>query len=241
MNKNEFLHKLKLELNFYLSSQECRTVIEDYAEYFDSALAEGRSEEEICLQLDDVKKLSKEIIFNGYKKKTLWLRNIANKINCIFDNTLFTKSLTLLPIAIGIALWTQNKGWIFWKFLWIWHNLSSVAPNNITNESILVGQSASGNIAFLTITFISLSFACLIWCKKNVSLYRMFQMPFYIGAFVSFGSMNHLLGSLMEPYLFTQSLLRATIPLFCGLIISVILFITLSWLKRGTKKNDITV
>ena len=238
MTKKEFLHQLKIELSFYLSSQERQAVIEDYAEYFDSALDDGKSEEEICIQLGDVKKLAEEITDNGNKKKFLWIRNIAHKIDFICKNSRLTKIITILPAVIGLMLWIKYKGWIFWSSLGVWANLNTVITDNITGELMYAGQSAMANINFFILAFISLSLTCLVWSNRNFSLSRIFHVPFYIGVCVSLGFVGHLLKSFSEPRLFSQSLLKAVIPLLCGMIISAILFLKLTLVKRNDSKND---
>lgn len=102
--KEEFLRQLELELRFYLSNQECQAVIEDYVEYFDSAMDEGKREEEVCGQLGDVKKLAREIIMSGKATKYARLRDIASKINCAFENTVLANVISLLPLAAGAVL-----------------------------------------------------------------------------------------------------------------------------------------
>ncbi len=230
MTKKDFLHKLKIELGFHLSSQERQAVIEDYEEYFDSALYEGKTEEETCKQLGDIEKLAKEIIGNDNKKKPIWIRNLTHKINDSCHNVYFINIVTILPLIVGLGLWIKYKGWFFWAYL---------LHRKI--ELMYVGPSALGNISFLILAFISLSLACLIWSNRNSSLSRIFQVPFYIGAAVSLGDIGRLLKSLSEPNLFLSSLLRAMIPLLCGIIISIILFFKLTLFQRGGSKNDSTI
>ncbi len=213
MTKENFLYQLELELLFYLSVEDRKSVIEDYSEYFESALDEGTSEDEICKQLGDAKRLAKEIIGNGDSRNSLWFGDLDHKMNCAFKNANFARAITLLPLIIGLAFWIKNRGWIFWRYLWIWGDMNVDKLSKVGDEVSYLGPAAVGNIMLLLFVFISLGSACIIWSSRKSSLSRLFQMPFYVGSCITLSNINGFLRSFAEPPL-SPHLLRAMIPFF---------------------------
>lgn len=62
MTKQQYLSKLRKQLQFRLSNNEIADIISDIAECFDAGAAEGKSEEEICLSLGEPKSAAASLL-----------------------------------------------------------------------------------------------------------------------------------------------------------------------------------
>lgn len=62
MTKQQYLSKLRKQLQFRLSNSEIADIISDIEECFDAGAAEGKSEEEICLSLGEPKSAAASLL-----------------------------------------------------------------------------------------------------------------------------------------------------------------------------------
>ena len=236
MTRKKFLKQLKTELFFHLCPHDRKSVLEDYSEYFDAALEEGKSEEEICRQLGDAKKLAKEIIGIDDKKRLTGFENTVSKLDSLLGNVGFAKAITILPLIIGAVLWISRRGWIFWKHIQVFWNLNADVLNSLGADAMQLGPAATGNIALFMSLFLSLGIACLLWSKRNTTLRRIFEIPLFAGLCVSLGCIYAFLGNMDAPPMLPH-FLKTMIPLLCGAVVSVIIFFVWS---RPARNGEIS-
>lgn len=62
MTRQQYLSKLRKQLQFKLSNSEIADIISDIEECFDAGIAEGKSEEEICLSLGEPKSAAASLL-----------------------------------------------------------------------------------------------------------------------------------------------------------------------------------
>lgn len=98
MTKQEFLTRLKTKLSL-LSSDEIQDILDEYAEYINDKIAEGKTEAEAVHDFGDVDELASEIlkaykINDSYSKKDEWTKQASAILNDIanFLTNLFTQA-----------------------------------------------------------------------------------------------------------------------------------------------------
>lgn len=228
MEKDAFLRQLALELRFYLPRADRVAVLQDYCEYFDSALDEGKNEAETCAQLGSAKELAREIRSSEPLPRFFTLRGAATWVMRTLENPLLGRALIGLPLLWGLFLWITARGWIFWQYL------LSISPAGVGGIALAdIGPAAVGNIFLLVWLFISLGTACLVWSSRNASLVRLFWLPFYLGGCMTLGGIYRLFHSLTELAALPQLLLRSMLPLAWGAAAAAVLFLALTWPRRG--------
>ena len=122
MNKPVYLKRLNSALRWNLKAKEIRDILSDYDGFFDKAVSEGKSEEQICAELGNPETIARDIISEMAKKitfhfvmtpKVIWkilLGAILVAIAALFffslqsgENILFS-NITGMIIFIGV-LW----------------------------------------------------------------------------------------------------------------------------------------
>jgi len=99
--KQEYLHELSGELRGYFKKKDVENIISDYNEFFDTGIAEGKSEVEICENFGDIKELAREIAENQtdakrktYNKKYIIVGSLA--VIIVFLFVILNESLTVM-------------------------------------------------------------------------------------------------------------------------------------------------
>ncbi|MBN8233894.1 DUF1700 domain-containing protein [Halobacillus kuroshimensis] len=136
MRKELFFQRLKKGLS-KLSEKEKEEIILDYKEYIDSAIGEGRGEEEVITQLGNPEKIAKEIeaemIWDSAERDrsvTQFLRALAASLSISLFNIILVLGpavavltlyigffmgsivLSLSPLAFGLSLLMENSVFI---------------------------------------------------------------------------------------------------------------------------------
>lgn len=226
MEKDVFLRHLAQELRFYLPQADREAVLRDYAEYFDSAHSAGEGDSEVCARLGSPTVLAREIRSAGGSKSLPLLRTAATWLYRQPEPSRWPGLLSLLPLLLGFFICIQAKGWIFPAYLWsVFFNQVPAAPLH------LVGPAAVGTVMLFFCGSFSLCLSCLIWSRQNASLRRLYQLPLYLGACVTFLLFRRFLCWMGDSSHLRRLFLEALIPLCCGIILSTLLFIALT--RRG--------
>lgn len=111
MTKNQFLAELERHLN-KLPKQELEDILRDYEEYFQNALSDGKTEQEIAKSLGSPKQLAKELLATHYieeVEKSDSALNIARAIWAAvglgFLNIIFILGPFIGIVATVASLW----------------------------------------------------------------------------------------------------------------------------------------
>ena len=118
MKRSEYLQELKRNLS-RLPVVERDEILRDQAEYFDSAIAAGRSEEDICRALGDPRTLAASFVAQGAitrAENSSTFGNRVREIPRIFGSLLILAPLNFIVVlgpylaaaAILLALWAAS-------------------------------------------------------------------------------------------------------------------------------------
>ena len=72
--KQEYLYELSRELRGYFKKQEVKNIVDDYSEFFDAGVSDGKSEAQICEEFGNVQNLARDIADNQVDVKPKILR-----------------------------------------------------------------------------------------------------------------------------------------------------------------------
>ncbi|MDG4848026.1 DUF1700 domain-containing protein [Peribacillus frigoritolerans] len=118
MNKEQFLKQLNASLT-RLSLEEREDILQDYEEYFEIGMEEGKSEQEISKSLGNPKQISKELMATyhlGQVEQTTSAGNVMRAVWAVIGLGFFNLVIVLGPfialIGVVIAGWVSAIGFI---------------------------------------------------------------------------------------------------------------------------------
>lgn len=83
MTKDQFIHQLEIEIK-KLPDAERQDILQDYREYFDIAVQEGKKEEEVSSALGSPRKLAKELLAQYHMGQAEDSATAGNLLRAIF-------------------------------------------------------------------------------------------------------------------------------------------------------------
>lgn len=101
MNKKEFMQNLKNTLLFKYDYNEVKDILYDYEEFFTIGLSEGKSEDELCEQFGNIKKIAADLSLELKQKTTLNRSLPAKLLARLFIATAFL--IFTITYVIGLA------------------------------------------------------------------------------------------------------------------------------------------
>jgi uncharacterized membrane protein len=112
MNKEQFLKQLNASLT-RLSLEEREDILQDYEEYFEIGMEEGKSEQEISKSLGNPKQISKELMASyrlGQVEQTTSAGNVMRAVWAVIGLGFFNLVIVLGPFIalIGVVI----AGWV---------------------------------------------------------------------------------------------------------------------------------
>lgn len=112
MNKEQFLKQLNASLT-RLSLEEREDILQDYEEYFEIGMEEGKSEQEISKSLGNPKQISKELMATyhlGQVEQTTSASNVMRAVWAVIGLGFFNLVIVLGPFIalIGVVI----AGWV---------------------------------------------------------------------------------------------------------------------------------
>ncbi len=112
MNKEQFLKQLNASLT-RLSLEEREDILQDYEEYFEIGMEEGKSEQEISKSLGNPKQISKELMATyhlGQVEQTTSAGNVMRAVWAVIGLGFFNLVIVLGPFIalIGVVI----AGWV---------------------------------------------------------------------------------------------------------------------------------
>ncbi|MCM3168044.1 DUF1700 domain-containing protein [Peribacillus frigoritolerans] len=112
MNKEQFLKQLNASLT-RLSLDEREDILQDYEEYFEIGMEEGKSEQEISKSLGNPKQISKELMATyhlGQVEQTTSAGNVMRAVWAVIGLGFFNLVIVLGPFIalIGVVI----AGWV---------------------------------------------------------------------------------------------------------------------------------
>ncbi|MGE6720161.1 DUF1700 domain-containing protein [Peribacillus frigoritolerans] len=112
MNKEQFLKQLDASLT-RLSLEEREDILQDYEEYFEIGMEEGKSEQEISKSLGNPKQISKELMATyhlGQVEQTTSAGNVMRAVWAVIGLGFFNLVIVLGPFIalIGVVI----AGWV---------------------------------------------------------------------------------------------------------------------------------
>lgn len=112
MNKEQFLKQLNASLT-RLSLEERKDILQDYEEYFEIGMEEGKSEQEISKSLGNPKQISKELMATyhlGQVEQTTSAGNVMRAVWAVIGLGFFNLVIVLGPFIalIGVVI----AGWV---------------------------------------------------------------------------------------------------------------------------------
>ncbi|MCT4480296.1 DUF1700 domain-containing protein [Peribacillus frigoritolerans] len=122
MNKEQFLKQLNASL-IRLSLEEREDILQDYEEYFEIGMEEGKSEQEISKSLGNPKQISKELMASyrlGQVEQTTSAGNVMRAVWAVIGLGFFNLVIVLGPfialIGVVIAGWASAIAFILAPF-----------------------------------------------------------------------------------------------------------------------------
>ena len=122
MNKEQFLKQLNASLT-RLSLEEREDILQDYEEYFEIGMEEGKSEQEISKSLGNPKQISKELMASyhlGQVEQTTSAGNVMRAVWAVIGLGFFNLVIVLGPfialIGVVIAGWVSAIAFILAPF-----------------------------------------------------------------------------------------------------------------------------
>ncbi|MEK4009889.1 DUF1700 domain-containing protein [Peribacillus sp. FSL M8-0224] len=112
MNKEQFIKQLNASLT-RLSLEEREDILQDYEEYFEIGMEEGKSEQEISKSLGNPKQISKELMATyhlGQVEQTTSASNVMRAVWAVIGLGFFNLVIVLGPFIalIGVVI----AGWV---------------------------------------------------------------------------------------------------------------------------------
>lgn len=112
MNKEQFLKQLNASLT-RLSLEEREDILQDYEEYFEIGMEEGKSEQEISKSLGNPRQISKELMATyhlGQVEQTTSAGNVMRAVWAVIGLGFFNLVIVLGPFIalIGVVI----AGWV---------------------------------------------------------------------------------------------------------------------------------
>lgn len=101
ISKDNFMKKLNLYLSFSICYDECKSILNDYEEWFEQEMNQGKNELQICQELDEPRKIARRYVSEVCSRKNVLL--FRSKIIQIF------LLLVLHPIINFFALTSCNR------------------------------------------------------------------------------------------------------------------------------------
>ncbi len=101
LSKQRFFNELNLRLSFHFNDNEIASVLGDYEEWFEIEASQGKSEKEICSDLERPDKIVKNLLSetnNTSSKLVIWRHNTTIQLFSVTFVRLFTE-LILLKIC----------------------------------------------------------------------------------------------------------------------------------------------
>lgn len=230
MTRKEFINSLYKELHHYFSSKDSKAIIMDYEEYFDAGITEGKSEDELCRQCGEPKKLAMEII--GDTKAIKIRKILSSKIIKSLDKVIYHSKaiiyLLLIPLLVGVIKWFVDSGWYYWKYPDMLWNFESnlVKYNNIITEKI--GPSLAANTWFMIFGSTTVIMLLIVLSLRQKTYRYLYLIAIFAGIIISMNNVRYALGQLASKERALGLILNAMKPFFIGIILSAILFIIIN-------------
>src|SRR5690554_4156948 len=109
MTKNQFIHQLEKELE-KLPDAERQDILQDYREYFDIAVQEGKKEDAVSSALGSPRQLAKELLAQYHMEQAEGSATAGNLLRAVFAvislgffNLIFVLAVVIVFAAIILA------------------------------------------------------------------------------------------------------------------------------------------
>lgn len=165
-SKQKFFNKLSFLLSFYFNNTESTSILNDYRNLFENEASQGKTEDEICSDLEPpikiVKKLSSQTSSNS-SKLFIFSHNIILQILFLIIVRLFTE-IVLLKICNEYSL-----NYIYFAIVinFIYFTIGMILIKEKSNYSKI--QYYKGNLLILSLTLIMILFQVFLTSKLTYS------------------------------------------------------------------------
>ncbi len=97
LTKKRFIDELNFYISFHFDDDTCIDIINDYEEWFDNEISNGKTEQQICVALDSPRRTAHNLVIES--------KNIANyKLRFLHNSTFQSLCVSVIHILFGVLL-----------------------------------------------------------------------------------------------------------------------------------------
>lgn len=242
MERSEFLNQLEKALKKKLPHNELNEIMEDYNEYFDTGLSEGRQEQELCAEFGEPAAIAAELLnekrLSSMEDDRSFIRSLAkNRLHIkILSAVLFIACVIWTRMYINVWNWTHAISFfdllltfLFPVSIYLFLDIRSIYKGPANNRAYPHSALFSVLPLLIAVIYIAINLPALLpdpFAFRNTGIFISFGIAFLYGLVISL-AINLLFAALKRKSLKT-SLLFFYSGLFSTILNLEVLFRNLS-------------